>query len=211
MLSDKTSSVLTRDFRWRAIFAIAFAVAVVSRSLTGARARFSVISMPARERVAPNSTQLGMVSGLGATATWNRFGTPASLIKDGGYFATGLKRPGCRHGRTKLDQREQSALQTLFDRWLKGDQRCTACAKRRIRRQFPTAVRQPTGCGRRSPDRWPRWQRRERLENRVCILVGNRGRNGNGREAAIGPGCMDEGGSQCRTARCRYQQHQGRP
>ena len=64
----------------------------VSRSFTGDWARFSMISTPEPASVAPNSTQLGMVSGLGATATWNRFGTPASLINDGGYLATGLKR-----------------------------------------------------------------------------------------------------------------------
>ena len=34
MLSDKTSSILTRDFRWRAIFAIAFA-GLLFRALTG--------------------------------------------------------------------------------------------------------------------------------------------------------------------------------
>ena len=43
--------------------------------------------------VAPNSTQLGIVSGLGATATWNQFGTPGSLINYNGYLATGLQGP----------------------------------------------------------------------------------------------------------------------
>lgn len=40
--------------------------------------------------VAPNSTQKTMVSQMGATASWNRFGTPQSLIRYGGYLATGL-------------------------------------------------------------------------------------------------------------------------
>jgi extracellular elastinolytic metalloproteinase len=40
--------------------------------------------------VEPTSQQLGMVSGLSATARWNHFGTPQSLINYGGYLATGL-------------------------------------------------------------------------------------------------------------------------
>ncbi|MGH9963149.1 MAG: hypothetical protein ACREBC_39535, partial [Pyrinomonadaceae bacterium] len=43
--------------------------------------------------VTPTSTQTGIVSGLGASVIWNRFGTPASLIRDGGYLATGLSGP----------------------------------------------------------------------------------------------------------------------
>src|SRR5262245_40654295 len=40
--------------------------------------------------VAPTSAQQQFVATLGAHATWNRFGTPASLIRYGGYLATGL-------------------------------------------------------------------------------------------------------------------------
>src|SRR5437764_13735970 len=40
--------------------------------------------------VAPTSAQLALVSQLGATARWNNFGTVQSLIKYGGYLATGL-------------------------------------------------------------------------------------------------------------------------
>jgi hypothetical protein len=40
--------------------------------------------------IAPSSAQQQIVSGLGAHATWNQFGTPESLIKYGGYLATGL-------------------------------------------------------------------------------------------------------------------------
>ncbi|MBA3553074.1 MAG: M36 family metallopeptidase, partial [Actinobacteria bacterium] len=40
--------------------------------------------------VAPTAAQLALVDGLGATARWNRFGTPRSLIKYGGFLATGL-------------------------------------------------------------------------------------------------------------------------
>src|SRR5712691_12788661 len=40
--------------------------------------------------VPPTSQQLAVVSNLGASATWNQFGTPQSLINYGGYLATGL-------------------------------------------------------------------------------------------------------------------------
>src|SRR5438094_8160368 len=42
-------------------------------------------------RIAPTSDQLASVAALNAHATWNRFGTPQSLIKYGGYLATGLR------------------------------------------------------------------------------------------------------------------------
>ena len=37
----------------------------------------------------PTSAQVGRVGQLGAVARWNRFGTPQSLIKQGGYLGTG--------------------------------------------------------------------------------------------------------------------------
>ncbi len=40
--------------------------------------------------VNPSASQLNMVSAMGATARWNRFGTPHSLIKYGDFLATGL-------------------------------------------------------------------------------------------------------------------------
>ena len=40
--------------------------------------------------VDPTAAQQQIASSLGATVTWNRFGTPQSLIKYGGYLATGL-------------------------------------------------------------------------------------------------------------------------
>ncbi len=40
--------------------------------------------------VAPTSAQLSAVRALGANARWNQFGTPQSLIKYGGFLATGL-------------------------------------------------------------------------------------------------------------------------
>ncbi|MBA2565926.1 MAG: peptidase M36, partial [Gemmatimonadetes bacterium] len=40
--------------------------------------------------VQPTAAQKSIVNGLGASVRWNRFGTPASLVKHGGYLATGL-------------------------------------------------------------------------------------------------------------------------
>jgi extracellular elastinolytic metalloproteinase len=39
--------------------------------------------------VSPTSTQLKKVTALGATARWNRYGTPESMIKYGSYLGTG--------------------------------------------------------------------------------------------------------------------------
>ena len=40
--------------------------------------------------IGPTATQRNIANALGAHVEWNRFGTPASLIKYGGYLATGL-------------------------------------------------------------------------------------------------------------------------
>ncbi len=41
-------------------------------------------------QVAPSAAQLDRVAGLDATARWNRFGTPSTLVRRDGYLATGL-------------------------------------------------------------------------------------------------------------------------
>ena len=44
-----------------------------------------------RGAVDPTAEQLAMARALGATrVSWNRFGTPQSMIRPGGYLATGL-------------------------------------------------------------------------------------------------------------------------
>ena len=40
--------------------------------------------------VAPTQTQLDAAKALGAEARWSTFGTPSSLLKRGGYLATGV-------------------------------------------------------------------------------------------------------------------------
>jgi extracellular elastinolytic metalloproteinase len=48
-------------------------------------------SLDARKgSIDPTAQQLAAVEDLGARASWNRFGTPRSLIRDGGYLATGV-------------------------------------------------------------------------------------------------------------------------
>src|SRR3954451_19670667 len=41
--------------------------------------------------VAPTAAQLDAVDAMGANATWNSFGTPHVLTKDGGFLATGVQ------------------------------------------------------------------------------------------------------------------------
>ena len=42
-------------------------------------------------QIAPTAAQLQAVDALGATATWNDFGTPHVLTKDGAFLATGVQ------------------------------------------------------------------------------------------------------------------------
>ena len=94
MLTD--SAVLLRA-RWQAIFAVVFSALLFlapSTALGQAQILEATAGLPDFDArtgsVAPTSTQLAIVSNLGATAQWNEFGTPKSLIKHGGYLATGL-------------------------------------------------------------------------------------------------------------------------
>ena len=59
-------------------------------------------------QVAPTAAQRSAVSALGARARWNSFGTPQSLMKDGGFLATGLPRDPAVAARTWL--RRNAAL-----------------------------------------------------------------------------------------------------
>jgi extracellular elastinolytic metalloproteinase len=58
--------------------------------------------------VAPSATQKNIANNLGAHVRWNRFGTPASLIKYGGYLATGLSGSPIQAARSWL--RSKAAL-----------------------------------------------------------------------------------------------------
>jgi extracellular elastinolytic metalloproteinase len=58
--------------------------------------------------VLPTAAQKNAANALGAHVTWNRFGTPASLIKYGGYLGTGLTGSAVNAARTWL--RSHAAL-----------------------------------------------------------------------------------------------------
>jgi uncharacterized repeat protein (TIGR01451 family) len=79
--------------------------------------------------VRPTAAQLSAVSAMGATARWNRFGTPQSLIKYGGYLATGLSgspdaaaRAWIRSnkGLFKLTDADVTGLELAFNTPLRG-------------------------------------------------------------------------------------------
>ncbi|MEJ7718953.1 MAG: hypothetical protein WKF58_00105 [Ilumatobacteraceae bacterium] len=79
--------------------------------------------------VLPTAPQRDAVAAMGATARWNRFGTPQSVIKYGGYLATGLSggpvaaaRSWIRSNRAlfKLTDADVSGLQVAFDAPLTG-------------------------------------------------------------------------------------------
>src|SRR5687768_13091127 len=74
--------------------------------------------------VAPSAEQQSIVSGLGAHVTWNRFGTPQSLIKYGGFLTTGLSLDAVEGARQfvqansalfRLSQQEAASLELLND------------------------------------------------------------------------------------------------
>ena len=74
--------------------------------------------------VAPSAEQQAIVSGLGAHVSWNRFGTPQSLIKYGGFLATGLSGDAVQGARQfveansalfRLTQQEAAGLELLND------------------------------------------------------------------------------------------------
>ena len=97
MFSDKTFSIITRNFRWQAAVAVAFAVLlflVPSPALGQAQIFEATPGLPDFDArtgsVAPTFEQIQIADSIGATARWNRFGTPQSVIKYGGYLATGL-------------------------------------------------------------------------------------------------------------------------
>ncbi|HET7571891.1 MAG TPA: M36 family metallopeptidase [Gaiellaceae bacterium] len=57
-----------------------------------------------RGRIAPTAVQKRLVTRLGAHATWNRYGTPASLVRLHGYLATGLGADAVAAAKTFLDR-----------------------------------------------------------------------------------------------------------
>src|SRR3954454_11555442 len=88
---DSMIGLLGRRF---ALILAVFAVLPAAPALAIANARDSQQGLPDIDArtgaVLPTSAQTQLVTSIGAHATWNRFGTPQSLIHYGGYLATGL-------------------------------------------------------------------------------------------------------------------------
>ncbi|HEX9824946.1 MAG TPA: M36 family metallopeptidase, partial [Actinomycetota bacterium] len=78
------------------------------------------------ERRLPTADQLAIVRDLGAHVDWNTFGTPASLIRYGGYLATGLSRDAVRAARAFVSEhRALFGLSSLRGLRLLADARMT--------------------------------------------------------------------------------------
>ena len=82
-----------------------------------------------RGKIKPTSTQLAIVSNLGAEARWNRFGTPHSLVKHGGFLATGLSGDAVTAARNwiranralfRLSEQSVTKLELLNDSRMRG-------------------------------------------------------------------------------------------
>ncbi|MGH3115684.1 MAG: hypothetical protein ACRDQ2_00925, partial [Gaiellales bacterium] len=82
---------------WRALRRAVFLVTLGAAMLAAPGTAFAsegdagLADLDARSgKVAPSATQLSTVESLGARASWNKFGTPKTLLKDGGWLATGV-------------------------------------------------------------------------------------------------------------------------
>lgn len=80
-------------------------------------------------RVAPTAAQTTEVKSLGAVARWNHFGTPSSLIRYGGFLASGLSGTPATVARTfvqthrvlfRLSSADVSALEVVNDATFRG-------------------------------------------------------------------------------------------
>jgi extracellular elastinolytic metalloproteinase len=76
------------------------------------------------DAIAPSQAQRQAVDALGAHATWNEFGTPASLSRPSGFLATGLKGDAATAARTwllanrglfRLSEQDVASLELLVD------------------------------------------------------------------------------------------------
>nr|MBA3353782.1 hypothetical protein [Blastocatellia bacterium] len=91
--SSRSSAHSSPRFASGALFLLVLGVVVVLMPATASAQEVMGDLDARRGSLEPTSTQLGIVSELGATAIWNDFGTPGSLSRDGGYLATGLSGP----------------------------------------------------------------------------------------------------------------------
>jgi extracellular elastinolytic metalloproteinase len=85
----------SRQLLWAAVLAL-FAVLFAPATARAVVHIENDSSMPAEfdsrtARVAPTAAQRAAANSLGASVTWNRFGTPASLTKHGGFLTSGVQ------------------------------------------------------------------------------------------------------------------------
>ena len=89
-------------------FLVALAVGLLPSSALGVAGIGGPLAKPdlstLRGIVAPTGAQKQLVAQLGARASWNRFGTPSSLLKTNGFLATGLGGDAVAAARSFLEQ-----------------------------------------------------------------------------------------------------------
>jgi extracellular elastinolytic metalloproteinase len=110
--SDSPGRSGARGMRVAAIAAVA-AVAVLATTSSSSAYIFipeidndvqTFVDARATTAVPPSAEQLVAADRLGATVTWSRFGTPQSVIKHGGFLATGIEAAGAvQAARTFID------------------------------------------------------------------------------------------------------------
>jgi extracellular elastinolytic metalloproteinase len=136
MLSSNGSLQETWSKKWPVTFIVAFAVLMLLQpSSAFGQAKILDVHDKAPDldtrkgRIEPTAAQKAIVSNLGAEARWNRFGTPHSLIKHGGFLATGLTgdpvtaaRNWIRANRAlfRLSDQSVTRLQLLNDSKMRG-------------------------------------------------------------------------------------------
>ncbi len=133
-----------RKPRWRRVGVVSLSMALIGALLLPAAPRAlgadepygfqgetgSAEDVDARTgSVAPTTRQLAIVKNMGATARWNDYGTPHSLIKHGGYLASGLSSDAIEAARSwvdtnrelfRLSQRGVDNLEVINDSKLDG-------------------------------------------------------------------------------------------
>ena len=144
--------------------------------------------------VAPSAAQRAVVERMDARASWNRFGAPRSLFRDGGWLAEGL--PGrAGRGRTRVRAPQRRAVPALGGRrrGARAARRPPAHGHRRPRRPVPPARRRPARGGRR-----PALGRHRRRSRRLRLRLARRSGRAAGRPAAERPGGLAAGGARRR-------------
>ncbi len=149
--------------------------------------------------VAPNTAQRRIVDDLGAKVRWNRFGTPQSLIRYGGYLGTVSGETAAAAARSWV-----SSNKALFRLSTVTDDNLVLLNESRMqqqgpRRGLPPAFRRPrTRPGRHDHGR-PHRKPASGLEDRLRVLLGGRNPSRPGGSNAVPHRGMAQGGRRCRS------------